>query len=54
MIDLSALCGLYPLADEHAQYFNRADTDRLHPNDRGHERMGRTLMYQLMTLPCNF
>lgn len=54
VIDLSALCGLYPLADEHAQYFNRADTDRLHPNDRGHERMGRTLMYQLMTLPCNF
>lgn len=53
VIDLNALCGLYPMIDEHAQYFNRADTDRLHPNDRGHERMARTLMYQLMTLPCS-
>lgn len=54
VIDLNALCGLYPMADEHAQYFNRADTDRLHPNDAGHKRMARTLMYQLLTLPCTF
>lgn len=54
VIDLNALCGLYPMSDEHAQYFNQADTDRLHPNDLGHERMARTLMYQLLTLPCNF
>ncbi len=54
VIDLNALCGLYPLMDEHAQYFYDADTDRLHPNQKGHERMARTLMYQLMALPCTF
>lgn len=54
VIDLNATCGLYPLIDEHAQYFNKADTDRLHPNDKGHERMARTLAYQLLTLPCCF
>lgn len=53
VIDLNALSGLYPMMDEHAQYFNRADTDRLHPNDRGHERIAKTLMYQLLALPCN-
>lgn len=51
VIDLNALCGLYPMMDEHAQFFNNADTDRLHPNDIGHERMAKTLMYQLLTLP---
>lgn len=54
VIDMNAASGLYPLFDEHAQYFNRKDTDRLHPNDAGHQRMARTLMYQLLTLPCVF
>jgi len=54
VIDWSASSGLFPLMDEHAQYFNKADTDRLHPNDVGHERLARTLMYQLLTLPCVF
>ncbi len=54
VIDLSALSGLYPLHDTHAQYFKDAATDRLHPNDEGHRRMARTLMYQLLTLPCVF
>lgn len=54
VIDLGALCGLYPMMDEHAKYFNRADTDRLHPNDLGHQRMARTLLYQLQALPCTF
>lgn len=54
VIDLSAVCGLYPVMDCHAQYFNKADTDRLHPNDKGHERIARTLMYQLLSLPCVF
>lgn len=48
VIDLNALCGLYPMQDEYAQFFNKADTDRLHPNDKGHERMAKTLMYQLL------
>jgi lysophospholipase L1-like esterase len=54
VIDWNALGGLYPLLDEQALYFNNADTDRLHPNDRGHERLARTLYYQLLTLPCVF
>ncbi|MDO4171853.1 MAG: SGNH/GDSL hydrolase family protein [Prevotellaceae bacterium] len=51
VIDFGALTGLYPMMDEYAQYFNNADTDRLHPNGKGHERMAKTLMYQLLTLP---
>ena len=54
VIDLNATCGLYPMTDQHAQYFNKADTDRLHPNDLGHRRMAQTLMYQLLSLPCLF
>lgn len=54
VIDLNSLCGLYPLHDEHAKYFNDADTDLLHPNDLGHQRMARTLYYQLIALPCTF
>lgn len=54
VIDLNAASGLYPMLDAHAQYFNKADTDRLHPNNLGHERMAKTLMYQLLTLPCIF
>jgi lysophospholipase L1-like esterase len=54
VIDLNALSGLYPLMDEHVQYFKDGAVDRLHPNDKGHERMARTLYYQLSTLPCTF
>ena len=54
VIDWAAFSGLFPLMDEYAQYFNKADTDRLHPNDKGHERMARTLMQQLLALPCVF
>lgn len=52
VIDLNAVSGLYPMMDEHAQYFKSATNDRLHPNDKGHERLARTLMYQLLALPC--
>ena len=38
----------------HGQYFHNAETDLLHPNDAGHQRMARTLMYQLLALPCTF
>lgn len=51
VVDLNALCGLFPLMDEHAQFFNDKDTDRLHPNDTGHKRMAQTLVYQLLALP---
>ncbi len=52
VIDLNAVSGLYPMMDEYAQYFSDKDTDRLHPNDKGHERIARTLYYQLVALPC--
>lgn len=54
VIDWNASCGLYPLLDEHKQYFANPATDQLHPNDKGHVRMARTLLYQLLTLPCVF
>ena len=51
VIDMNALSGLYPLMDEHAQFFKSASNDRLHPNDEGHRRMAMTLVYQLQILP---
>ena len=54
VIDLNSVSGLYPMLDEHARYFHDKDTDRLHPNDDGHERIARTLFYQLSALPCTF
>jgi lysophospholipase L1-like esterase len=51
---MNALSGLYPMMDEHAQYFADPQVDRLHPNDKGHERMARTLYCQLSALPCTF
>ncbi|MFA4046824.1 SGNH/GDSL hydrolase family protein [Prevotella sp. PCHR] len=54
VIDLNALCGLNPSLDEHRQYFKDEGKDLLHPNDKGHERMARTIMYGLLALPCGF
>ena len=54
VIDWSAIGGLFPLLDVHAPYFNNADTDRLHPNDLGHQRLAATLYYQLLSLPVTF
>lgn len=51
VIDMNALCGLFPMIDEHASFFNDAATDRLHPNDKGHKRMAQVLMQQLITVP---
>ena len=51
VIDLNALCGLYPLMDAYVPYFKDGAADRLHPNDAGHARMAQTLVYQLLTLP---
>ena len=54
VIDWNASSGLFPLLKAQGSYFNDAETDLLHPNNKGHERMARTLMYQLMALPCVF
>jgi len=53
VIDWNASSGLFPMLKEHEQYY-KGDTDLLHPNDAGHQRMARTLMYQLLALPCVF
>ena len=43
LIDLNADSGLYPLFDSHVMYFHNGSTDRLHPNNAGHERMARAI-----------
>lgn len=54
VIDLNSICGLYPLMDEYAGCFHKADTDRLHPNAVGHYRMAKALAYQLLSYPADF
>ena len=54
VIDLYAVSGISPLLESNSQYLNNAQTDRLHLNPKGHSRLGATLVYQLMALPCTF
>ena len=54
VIDLNSISGLYPLADSHVRYFSDGQTDRLHPNAAGHERMARALACQLLAFPACF
>ena len=54
VIDLNAISGLNPMVEEQLPYFNEPSYDRLHPSTKGQERMARTLMYQLLALPCVF
>lgn len=54
VIDLNSLSGLYPINKSQAIYFHDINTDLLHPNALGHRRIAKTLMYQLMSLPCCF
>lgn len=54
VIDLYSISGLYPLADSQVQFFNNADTDRLHPNAKGNYRLALTIFHQLQALPSTF
>lgn len=54
VIDLNSASGLFPMSDSHAGYFADPDTDRLHPNNKGHRRIAATLLYQLAALPAVF
>jgi lysophospholipase L1-like esterase len=54
VIDLNSLSGLFPLNDSHTPFFAHPETDRLHPNAKGHYRMALTLKYQLLALPAGF
>jgi len=54
VIDLYRLSGLFPMDDAYVQFFHDGKTDRLHPNAAGHERIAKTLMYQMLALPATF
>jgi lysophospholipase L1-like esterase len=51
VIDLNAVTGMNPMIEEQLLYFHDPASDRLHPSTAGQERIARTLMYQLLTLP---
>ena len=51
VIDLAQLSGLLPTLPEYHRFFAHPKTDQLHPNDKGYERMARTLYYQLISYP---
>lgn len=54
VIDLNAASGLFPLYQEHAQYFRNKETDMLHPSTSGHLRMAKVLAAQMLAMPSNF
>ena len=54
VLDLYRDSGLFPLVKSHQRYFRDADTDMLHPNERGHERLARTMLYWMLSVPSDF
>ena len=54
VLDLYRDAGLFPLTKAHQRYFHDADTDMLHPNARGHERIARTMLYWMLSVPAEF
>lgn len=54
VIDLSSICGLYPLKGSYDNCFHDVKTDRLHPNAEGHRRLALALKYQLLAFPADF
>lgn len=53
VIDISTLSGINPMNVAQQRYL-RNNVDHLHPSDAGHDRIARTLVYQLLGLPCRF
>ncbi|MBR0037903.1 MAG: SGNH/GDSL hydrolase family protein [Bacteroidales bacterium] len=54
VVDLFSTSGLYPLDDSYTRYFANPDTDRLHPNNQGHIRLGKTIAEKIKNLPSRF
>jgi len=54
IIDLFSTSGLYPLDDSFTQYFANPKTDRLHPNNAGHVRLGKTIAEKIKNFPATF
>ncbi len=53
VIDLHGLSGIFPVSDAFLPYCT-GETDRLHPNAKGHYRIAKTIQYQLLALPSGF
>ncbi|MDR2917221.1 MAG: SGNH/GDSL hydrolase family protein [Tannerella sp.] len=53
VIDMNAVTGMNPMVEEQLIYFNDPAFDRLHPSTAGHERIARTLVYQLLSFPVS-
>lgn len=51
VIDINAITGMNPMIEEQLIYFYNETFDRLHLNTKGQERLARTLLFQLVTLP---
>ena len=54
VIDLNAICGLYPNLPSYADCFANKERDLLHPNAKGHYRMAKALAYMLQMYPADF
>ena len=52
LIDLFRDSGLLPAFPEYSEFFHDAETDCLHPNARGHERMARVIAAALNAIPA--
>ncbi len=52
LIDLFRDSGLLPAFGEFAGFFHDAETDCLHPNARGHERLARVIAAALNAIPA--
>lgn len=53
LIDLHSKSGLFPLNDMQAvKFFCDKDTDRLHPNAKGHRRIAEVMEVAMMNIPC--
>lgn len=54
VIDIYSLSGLLPTMPIQRQYFCDEKDDQLHPNTQGHQRLAKTLLTQLSSLPCTW
>ncbi len=54
LIDLFRISGLYPVLDAYTPCFSNKETDRLHPSATGHERIAKSILYQILALPASF
>lgn len=54
VIDLYSESGLMPSLAPYGRFFNRADTDLLHPNSEGARRMADVIAARLATMPATF